>query len=116
MNIFAKTGIRQLRKNKQSSLEPIQDVQRRLEKLPRHSKNTHYIGGQQIKAGYILYGEEGDNYQINDEIWFETNQINKETDYSGTGNITKLVVKEDPNIYSVENNGYNQELFLESKN
>lgn len=115
--MFTKTGIRQTRLNNQDQEATIQDVIRRIAIFPRTTQNIQNQGGIQENADYILYGEVGDTYLVDDYIYFNLNELYSELAYSTGDNVVKCQVKEPAKKYgTLKFNNRNQEIFLKSLN
>lgn len=115
MSLFAKTGIRQSRADDQSQYVIVQTALRRIKQFPRTTQNVNWVEGVQENADYILYGETGDFFKINDIIEFNLEDMLQNLPFREGENVIKLLVKEPPKLYDTKTvRGYTQEIFLKS--
>lgn len=117
MSLFPKTGIKQTRVNNQSQEIDVQTVIRRVVIFPRTTQSLENQAGIQENADYILYGETGDSFLVDDYVYFNLDELYSELAYSTGSNVIKCQVKEPSKKYgTLKLNNRNQEVFLKSLN
>ena len=117
MSFFSKTGIKHTRLNLQNTEIFVNSYIRRLSIFPRTNPSVNTQEGLQENADYILYGEVGDIFEVNDFIYFNLSLLYRNTIFDNLLPYIKCQIKETPKLYgNVMLGNRNQEIYLKSLN